>query len=463
VAASSAFLTVRVTSLPDDSPVSAFALAVAAVALGQAVQVSNGNLHPQAVLWLTVALAGCTVAVLSPHSPRIDAIGFAPALAVVGIGIAVQLVQLITVSPGMYVRLTSPRSFILFVSGIVVASMLAGAGFSRASWLGPFRIPALLLVHFLLGVWMLRATPNPYIDVYFFQRDGANALLHGVDPYAITFPDIYGNLPFYGPGVAVNGRLTFGFPYPPLSLLMALPGHVLTGDYRYSQLAAMTLSGALLAYSRPGPLAPLAATLFLFTPRIFFVLEQGWTEPLAMVLLAATVFVACRAPKHLAFFFGLFLAVKQYSFLTVPALALLMPRPFDWSQYARTLGKSVVVAVAITLPFFLWNIPLFIRSVLTLQFQQPFRADALSYLAWFARGDQHWSTWLAFVAAAAGAALTVWRGARSPSGFAAGVALTFAGFFAFNKQAFCNYYFLVIGACSLGLAASRSTLRRAAE
>ncbi len=436
---------------------------MAVVGLGQAVQISNGNLHPQAVLWLTVALAGCTVAVLTPRSPRIDAIGFPAAMAVAGIGIAVQLIQLITEPPGMYVRLTSPQSFAPFVSGIVIASLLAGAGFSRGSWLGPFRIPALLLVHFLLGVWMLRATPNPYIDVYFFQRDGANALLHGVDPYAITFPDIYGNLPFYGPGVSVNGRLTFGFPYPPLSLLMALPGHVLAADYRYSQLAAMTLSGALMAYSRPGPLAPLAATLFLFTPRIFFVLEQGWTEPLVLLLVAAAVFTACRAPKHVPVFFGLFLAVKQYSFLAIPALVLLMPKPFQWSQYARALGKSIALAVVITLPFFLWKTPAFMRSVITLQFHQPFRADALSYLTWFARGDQHWPTWLAFLAAAVGAALAVWRGARTPSGFAAGVALTLVGFFAFNKQAFCNYYFLVIGACSLGLAASRSTLRRAAE
>jgi hypothetical protein len=236
---------------------------------------------------------------------------------------------------------------------------------------------------------------------------------------------------------------------------MALPGHLLTGDYRYSQLAAMTLSGALMAYSRPGPLGAFAATLFLFTPRIFFVLEQGWTEPLVLLALAATVFAASRAPKYVAVLFGLFLASKQYAFLAAPALAVLMPQPFQWKDYARTLGKSLLVALAITLPFFLWNSEAFVRSAITLQLHQPFRADALSYLAWFAQGDQHWPTWLAFVGAAVGAALTVWRGARSPAGFAAGVALIFALFFAFNKQAFCNYYFLVIGACALGLAASR--------
>jgi len=78
---------------------------------------------------------------------------------------------------------------------------------------------------------------------------------------------------------------------------------------------------------------------------------------------------------------------------------------------------------------------------------------------WFARGAQHWPTWLAFVAATVGAALAVWRGAHSPTGFAAGAALILFGFFAFNKQAFCNYYFLVIGACALGLAAARLSRR----
>jgi len=449
-----------VTSLPEESPFSAFALATAATALGQAVQVANGNLHPQAVAWLTLSLVACIGAVVMARSNSWASLGAAPALAVAGVGIAAQMIQLLYERPGMYVRLSTAGDFLPFVAGIIIASLLAGAGFANRSWFGPLRIPMLLVVHFLLGVWMIRKTPNPYIDVYFFQRDGLQALLHGINPYSITYPDIYGNVfPFYGPGVSVNGRLTFGFPYPPLSLLMALPGHLLTGDYRYSQLAAMTISGGLMAYSRPGPLAAFAATLFLFTPRIFFVLEQGWTDPLVLVLLAATVFAASRAPKHVALLFGLFLASKQYTFLAVPALALLMPRPFQWKDYARTLGKATLIAVAITLPFFLWNVEAFVRSAITLQLHQPFRADALSYLSWFARGDQHWPTWVAFAAAAVGAGLAVWRGARSPSGFAAGVAMILALFFAFNKQAFCNYYFLVIGACSLGC----SALRRAPE
>jgi len=451
----------RVISTADDDAVSAVALAVSAAALGQAVQVAQGDLHPRAIGWLTLALVSCVAAVLGSRR-RMQALGSEPALIVAGVAIAVQLIQLATVPPGMYVQLTSPRGYVPFLSGLMMAALLAGAGYSRSPALGAVRIPLLLAVHFLLGIWMIRATPNPYIDVYFFQRDSLNALLRGVDPYTITFPNIYGDLPFYGPGVSVGGRLNFGFPYPPLSLLLALPGHLLTGDYRYSQLAAMTLSGGLIAYSRPGPLAAFAATLFLFTPRVFFVLEQGWTEPFVLLALSATVFVAIRAPRLVPFFFGLFLASKQYAFLACPALALLLPRPFQWKAYAVALGKSVLVVAVITAPFFFWGIAPFVHSVVTLQFYQPFRAEALSYLVWFARGDQHWPTWVSFVAAAVGAALAVWRGARSPSGFAAGVGLTLLGFFAFNKQAFCNYYFLVIGACALGLAVARVP-RRAGE
>jgi hypothetical protein len=52
-------------------------------------------------------------------------------------------------------------------------------------------------------------------------------------------------------------------------------------------------------------------------------------------------------------------------------------------------------------------------------------------------------------------ALAVWRSPRTPTGFATAVAFTFLIFFAFNKQAFCNYFFFVIG----GLCSAVGSLR----
>jgi hypothetical protein len=52
-------------------------------------------------------------------------------------------------------------------------------------------------------------------------------------------------------------------------------------------------------------------------------------------------------------------------------------------------------------------------------------------------------------------ALALWRAPRTPAGFAAASALVFLVFFAFNKQAFTNYYSLVIGALCTAAAAAR--------
>jgi hypothetical protein len=51
-------------------------------------------------------------------------------------------------------------------------------------------------------------------------------------------------------------------------------------------------------------------------------------------------------------------------------------------------------------------------------------------------------------------ALALWRVARTPAGFALGVAAVFLAFFVLNKQAFANYYFFVVGALCVAVAAT---------
>ena len=113
----------------------------------------------------------------------------------------------------------------------------------------------LLGTHLALGIWTIRILPQPWpmIDVYMFQRDSVAALLAGVDPYAITFPNPYPTGAYYGPGMVVDGRLTFGFVYPPLSVFLSVLGEWIGGDVRYAQLGAMTLAAAFMAYTRRGP------------------------------------------------------------------------------------------------------------------------------------------------------------------------------------------------------------------
>lgn len=215
----------------------------------------------------------------------------------------------------------------------------------------------------------------------------------------------------------------------------------------------MAFAAWVMMTVRPGPVPRAIAALFLFSPRVLFVLEQGWTEPLVVGSLAAVVLVAHKKPNWLPWAVGLLVAVKQYTVFMVPLALLLVPRE-HWKQPKALLDfawKAALPALLVTLPFVLWSPKDFWFDVAQLQVLQPFRDESLSFLAWWKQqnGVQPSTAW-AFVMAALAVGVSLWRGARDITGFVAAIAATYLFFFAFNKQAFCNYYYFVIGASALG-------------
>src|SRR2546421_199281 len=297
-------------------------------------------------------------------------------------------------------------------------------------------LPLMLLSWLIIGIWIIRQTPNPFIDVFVFQQESADALLHGKNAYSMTFTNIYGqNSAVYAPELQKDGRVDFGFPYAPLSLLMILPGY-LAGDHRYAQLFALVIAAALIAYSRPGIIATLAAILLLTTSRVFMVIQLGWTEPLVILWLAATVFSACRYPKATPYMLGLVLAAKQYTIFIPPLAALLVTPRFTWREYAKLLMKAFLVAALVSLPLILWDFHAFMRSAVTLQLKQPLREDALSYLLWYYwhvdKGTARAMTWLPFVGIWAIMPLCIWLWPRNAGGFAGALAMVYFTFFALN-------------------------------
>jgi hypothetical protein len=432
----------------NSSQATLFALSM--TSLGAAIQLHRGALGPSpylSILWLTIAIALAAAAVFQPGFITVRPRDFQ---LVVALCLLANLIQQAIEPPDPALGISTFGRLAPFVGGVVALGfssgiVLAAEGVQRVVVFG-----ALLLAVAYLGNWQITNCPKPPIDVFVFQADSSAALGEGRNPYALTFPSIYGkDESLYGEGVVKDGRLQFGYPYFPEPLLAVMPAVFLHVDLRYAQLVAILATAALIVMIDSTSVGFAAALLFLTTPRLLFVLQQSWTEPFTLLALAATVASGLRWPRVLPIALGLFLASKQY----VPFAAVLF---FTGSRPARqtaiVLFKSAIVAALLTLPMALWDFHAFWNSVVALQFRQPFRSDALSYTAWM--GEACWTksetVLVPFGALLLAMSLVLWR--RKSIDFASAVAFCFLLFFAFNKQAFANYYFFIIGAMGCAIA-----------
>jgi len=424
-------------------------MALTACLLGYTLDISLGMYSLAALQVLTAAAAACIAAIAVP---RIGAVERLPAwlwISAVALGVVVETALIVVRHQG----------YPMVRTGTMVVAAL---GLLQAFDLKRLRLPLLLLTAavfaILLSATFLRYAREPAIDVFVFQQMSADAVLHGRNPYTIRYPSVYPpGTPFYGPGVVgADNRLDYGFPYFPLSLLLVVPAYAAGGDSRFAHAAAIALTAGLMAGARPGRWAGLTAILFLLTPPVFFIVEQSWTEPLMAFTFSLTMFAALRWRRALPFALGLLFATKQYTVLMAPLVWLLVDEPRTWRRFAALLATAGAVALAITLPFFLWDPRAFYRAVVAFQFLQPFRLDALSYMVWIHHNFPQLTIerWAPFVSVVPATAFALWRCPRTPAGFAAAVTVVFLTFFAFNKQAFANYYYFVIAAACWSAAAA---------
>lgn len=269
--------------------------------------------------------------------------------------------------------------------------------------------------------------------------------MHGTDPYTITQRDIYGRPGIYPKEAVVNGRVRLGFPYPPVSLLFVLPGY-LFGDLRYSYVAAVALTALLLATTRLSWTTVAVACALLLNPITFLVQARAWTEPFVLLTLTLTVYGALNRSAWLPLAFGMFLASKQYTFLAIPFVPFLVG-DLRWRSYGRVLLQSLAVGALVTIPMALWNIRGFWHDIVQFHLAQPFRPDSLSLAVLFPIPI---SAVLVSLVIATSWALRTAR--PHPSMFAACYGFTLLIFVCINKQAFCNYYFLIVDTLLLSVA-----------
>ena len=438
-------------------------LAVAAIALSLTLQMSDGFYVQSALPWLGLSLIAALLGLSGVGWPwganAVEADESTHGLLTAGV--VVSAVAFVSKPLARY--MADPRPWthpelLVAVTAAAVVAVSVRLGHGTAAW----RRAGLTIVAVCLwlGAWTVRESPEPHIDVMTVHADAFAAVAHGASPYNLTFENIYRpDEDFYAKGMRSGTRVLFGFPYPPLSLALAWPGHAVFGDLRYSEVAALALAAALMVWMRSAQ-GLLCAGALVLAPRLVFHLEQGWTEPFPIVLLALTVATALRRPRWAWLPLGLLIASKQHMVLGAVFAPMLVAA--EARRGSRDVAvfvlKALAVAAVVTLPLALLDIKAFVQSAVLLQLREPFRLDSLSFtrelLQFGVPLDKQGAAAVSLAAGLAGVALAWWRAPRTPAGFAASLGTTCFLLTAFGKKAFLNYYFLVVACLLIAIAAS---------
>ena len=317
---------------------------------------------------------------------------------------------------------------------------------SEPALLRHLRVLALAGMVLVAGIDVIKSSPHPSIDVWDVQQQGAQVFLDGRNPYQ------YLALKDTGPNRHAHD---VPYVYPPLQLLLTLPAFRWGGDIRYTMLVAVLITGVALrrvVQLAPQPLPSLyedaPALYFWLSPKLLFILEQGWVDPVQVMLISLTVTAhVSKRPILAAVLMGLTLTAKQTMFWAVGLGGLMLG--FSPGQWLITFAMGA----ASVLPFALWDFDSLKRANFDFVNALPTRRDALSLTSWvFRKFSVELSPRWAFPVAGGVAGLSVWKLRGSVARFGVASVLTYSAFFVINKWAFANYYFLLMALAALAAA-----------
>ncbi len=441
-------------------------LLLAYASLELALYRSYGRLDPVALALVVLALGfslggirGRWPAGLEPSARRLSVL-------LLYVLLSVELVQLFLTPVETLFELDVPLTPFRIAAGVAAAVLL-----SYVLYLWPrARFFALVAVFAAMAGSLILASPEPNIDVWHFRQRACHLLLRGENPYTADYPNLYadqrqvfGDFHPYGPEELKDGRVQ-SYPYPPLSLILDLPGY-LVGDVRWSLLAALAAAALLTrAMGRrlglpPGHVAELAIVLLLLCPAGFSVIERSWIDPYLVLGTAACGWALAANRTRLVWIASAgALAAKQYGLLWLPGL---------WATgrcRVRDLAGIGVVASLTVLPFLVWDAEAMWKGLVTFHWQRPPQKQALSLpSALAAETGQSLPGLVAPLAAAAiGAAIALLAPRRMTTLFAGG-AVVFLGFFLLSKWAFLNYYWFAMALLVQAVVAASAEVEQAQE
>ncbi|MDB5218724.1 MAG: hypothetical protein JWO86_6651 [Myxococcaceae bacterium] len=330
------------------------------------------------------------------------------------------------------------------------------------------RFAGFALLVCVAGFEVIRVSPVPDIDVWTVQKAGAEALLDGKNPYVVVaVPDTDPETDF-----------TVPYCYPPFPIYMGSIALAARGDVRHPLLVALLVAGFAMRFiarrrkrdaspSVPSLLEDAPALFFWLAPPLFMVLDRSWIDPFQIVLITLGVAAFVGGRKTLAaVLLGVAISSKQSMFFVFPLAAIVLG--FDLRR-CIVMGIAALVPV---LPFLAWDFRRLKYANFDFMNGLGARHDGLCFSTWvYNTFHATFPPQITFVAAAAVVAaaclrrplVTEMRSRYAALGFARALVATYFVFFFFNRWAFANYYFLLIGFASLAAATAVQTLRSSDE
>jgi hypothetical protein len=332
------------------------------------------------------------------------------------------------------------------------------AGPGAAAWRGGSRTWTVLLlvlaaIFVYRSAYAVRHVNETEFDVFYFHHETYRKFMAGRNPYSPPMPlyvDADTARKIYPPEKLTANSIQTGYQYPPIVFSLGYPSFAISGDFRYTGVAALLLIAFCLTRFSPDRNGWLAAAIVLTNPYMVTVVSLGWPELDISLLLFLFLLCWRRWPAHSAWLFGLFIGSKPTIVVWVPLGLLLAARQFPrWRDRFTWLGKNAVTAIVPILPFVvLWPLREFYESVLYFHALTPFRADSLS-IGPFLQNIVPAARWLSVLLGVSVfctlLGLAVRHGLhKSLPAWVAAYAWAWTGFLLFNQQSFSNYYCLSI-------------------
>ncbi len=288
----------------------------------------------------------------------------------------------------------------------------------------------MIFLSLILRIFMVWASPDPYIDVYDYLKNGAIGFISGQNPYSMMYTKMYKDVTpdFYS--------------YLPGMIFLTLPSVFFLGDPRYTVIAA-ELMVAFIIYRlcRKNNGRYIFPLLVLNNPISLYMVEQSYTEPIILFLLVLFAWGLVKN-KRLApiISFGIALASKQYVIFLLP---LIMRLKMDFKKILFIITGAILTAAVFIIPFYLWSPVDFLHDAVFLQLKFPPRYEGLTLFSFLHQFGIEYNFIAGNILIAAGLVFVYFRKKITISQFFYFSSFAFLIIFFFNKWAFINYYYLI--------------------